>query len=233
MLLDPTLISFETHLNTLGCCFPPSPGTTLEVNNRDMGVASNVRGPPVSLLPSLGTPCRERHWNQLHRVRIKPNGWTPHLSPGLTLGPSPPGMEEPTPVPHAERRAAHLLRPGEGCAHWPPTLVIWGSGCTCLSASHSLVTNKWQLPGLSQATRRAHPSAPASSLPSRWAPVQLARQGLLCQPPRGRAAVARGKGVLFLQRVRPLTTAPTPTGPLSGDSLPALVAIPAQDPRPT
>lgn len=57
---------------------------------------------------------------------------------------------------------------------------------------------------------------------------------------RGRAAVARGKG----QRLRDprafslrakeqtLTAVPTPTDPLSGDSLPQVAAAPAQDPHP-
>lgn len=55
---------------------------------------------------------------------------------------------------------------------------------------------------------------PESTPPGRWAPLQLATQGRLREPPRGRVAVARGEGlrdavrVLSTPRVKPLTTVP-------------------------
>lgn len=61
------------------------------------------------------------------------------------------------------------------------------------------------------------PPPSASTSPGGWAPVQMARQGLVHQPPRGRAAIARGKGqrlgdpalVLLPPGVQPLTAVPS------------------------
>ena len=90
-----------------------------------------------------------------------------------------------------------------------------------------------------QAKRRTRLSAPESTPPGPRAPVQLVRLGVLCQPLRGRAA-ARGKGprlrnparVLLPPRGQLLTNVPHPVGPLPGDSLPALAALPPGTPGP-
>lgn len=106
------------------------------------------------------------------------------------------------------------------------------------SAPHSL----WASGNLQtqlQAKRRTRLSAPESTPPGPRAPVQLVSLGVLRQPLGGRTA-ARGKGprlrnparVLLPPRGQLLTNVPHPAGPLPGDSLPALAAIPPRTPSP-
>lgn len=136
------------------------------------------------------------------------------------------------PKPH--RRLHTCSGPGEACSHRPPTLTVWGSGCTCLSVSHSFATNKWKLPDPVPGQTKGTPFLPGvnPARPVGPSPGSRARAAPSATPrPRSCRAGGKGRqlrettGVLSPPGVQPLPAPPAHT-------LPAPAAVPAQDPGP-
>lgn len=198
----------------LGRCFPPSPGTTLRKLTRTQEWPQTLETHRSPGCPPSGAHLAGRETGtrtSLPECVSTLRGGHPTQAPashlGSTLIPVLEGWRSPRLCPRPHRRLHTCSVPGEACNHRPPTLTVWGSGCTCLSVSHSFATIKWKLPDPVPGQTKGTPFLPGvnPARPVGPSPGSRSGQGPLRQPPRGRAAVARGKGRQLREPTRVLS----------------------------